>query len=103
MKTVDITSAVPVDTALDQFLATPGIGVGIHDREGVTMGEEYARTYTFTRTSGGGGSTTYNLSWVGNDGTFSLDESTITLPKGSAADAGRSASTRRRTAPTRRS
>ena len=83
MKTVDISSAVPVDTALEQFLATPGIGVGIHDREGVTLGEEYARTYTFTRTSGGGGSTTYNLSWVGNDGTFSLEETSITLPKGS--------------------
>ena len=83
MKVVNITSAVPVDTALEQFLATPGVGVGIHDREGVTLGEAYARTYTFTRTSGGGGSTTYNLSWVGNDGTFGLEESSITLPKGS--------------------
>ena len=71
IKTVDITSSVPVDTALEQFLATPGIGVGIHDREGVTRGQDYTRTYTFTRTSGGGGSTTFNLSWVGNDGTFS--------------------------------
>ncbi len=86
MKTVDITSSVAVDTALEQFLATPGIGVGIHDREGVTIDEEYARTYTFTRTSGGGGSTTYNLSWVGNDGTFSLDETTLTLPKGAARE-----------------
>jgi hypothetical protein len=86
MKTVDISSAVEVDTALDQFLATPGVGVGIHDREGVTKGEEYARTYTFTRTSGGGGSTTYDLSWVGNDGTFSLDEDTLTLPKGAARE-----------------
>ncbi len=83
IKTVAITSAVPVDTALDQFLATPGIGVGIHDREGVTIGQDYTRTYTFTRTSGGGGSTTYNLSWVGNDGTFS-SPSTISLPKGAA-------------------
>jgi hypothetical protein len=86
MKTVDITSSVPVDTALEQFLANPGVGVGIHDREGVTINESYARTYTFTRTSGGGGSTSYNLSWVGNDGTFSLEETTLTLPKGAARD-----------------
>jgi hypothetical protein len=86
MKTVDISSSVAVDTALEQFLATPGVGVGIHDREGVTKDEAYARTYTFTRTSGGGGSTTYNLSWVGNDGTFSLDETTLTLPKGAVRE-----------------
>ena len=33
-------------------------------------GQAYTRTYTFVRTSGGGGTTTYNVSWVGNDGTF---------------------------------
>jgi subtilisin family serine protease len=82
-KTVDIRSSVPVDTALEQFLATPGVGVGIHDREGVTIDTPYTRTYTFTRTSGGGGSTTYNLSLTGNDGTFSLGGVTsISLPKG---------------------
>ena len=81
-KTVDITSAVPVDTALEQFLARPGIGVGIHDREGVTLGQPYSRQYTFTRTSGPGGSATYNLSLVGNDGTFSLGATSISLPKG---------------------
>ncbi|MFC7615491.1 S8 family serine peptidase [Actinokineospora soli] len=81
-KTVDITSAVPVDTALEQFLARPGIGVGIHDREGVTIGQAYTRQYTFTRTSGPGGTATYNLSLVGNDGTFSLGATSIALPKG---------------------
>ena len=40
-------------------------------------------TYTFTRNSGGGGSTTYNVSWVGNDGTFSSPGS-ISLAKGAA-------------------
>ena len=40
-------------------------------------------TYTFTRNSGGGGSTTYNVSWVGNDGTFS-SPSSISLAKGAA-------------------
>ena len=83
-KTVDIASSVPVDTALEQFLARPGIGVGIHDREGVTLGTPYTRQYTFTRTSGSGGSTTYNLSLVGNDGTFSLAAGSISLPKGQA-------------------
>ena len=83
-KTVDISSAVGVDTALEQFLATPGVGVGIHDREGVTFNQPYTREVTFTRTSGAGGSTTYNLSLVGNDGTFSLGANSITLPKGQA-------------------
>jgi hypothetical protein len=81
-QTVDISSSVSVDTALEQFLATPGKGRGIHDREGVTLGTPYTRTYTFVRNSGPKGSVTYNLTWVGNDGTFS-SASSITLPKGS--------------------
>ena len=44
-----------MNTVLSGFLATPGIGQGIYDREGVTAGQSYTRTYTFTRTSGGGG------------------------------------------------
>ena len=80
IKPLLITSAVAVNTALSSFLATPGVGVGIHDREGVELGESYTRTYTFRRTSGGGGSKTYNLSWVGNDGTFSIAPSSISLP-----------------------
>jgi hypothetical protein len=80
IKTVDISSAVPVNTALSGFLATPNVGVGIHDREGVNVGQSYTRTYTFRRTSGGGGTKTYNLSWVGNDGTFVIGPSSIALP-----------------------
>jgi hypothetical protein len=79
VKTVDISSAVAVNTILSGFLATPGVGVGIHDREGVTAGTTYTRTYTFRRTSGGGGSKTYSVSWVGNDGTFASAGS-VTLP-----------------------
>ncbi len=60
-----------MNTVLSGFLATPGVGEGIYDREGVTAGTAYTRTYTFTRTSGGSKAVTYNLSWVGNDGTFS--------------------------------
>ena len=83
LKTVTITSAVPVNTILSGFLATPGIGVGIYDREGVAAGDSYTRTYTFTRTDGPGGTKTYDLTWVGNDGTFSSAGS-IALPKGVA-------------------
>ena len=79
-KTVDISSSVEVNTILSGFLADPGHGVGIYDREGVTKDEDYTRTYTFRRTSGGGGTTTYNVSWLGNDGTFSSAGS-IALPK----------------------
>ncbi len=81
IKTVDISSAVPVNTLITGFLATPNVGRGIHDREGVTLGQSYVREYTFTRNSGGGGSTTYNASWVGNDGTFSSAGS-ISLARG---------------------
>jgi subtilisin family serine protease len=80
IKTVNISSAVPVNTILSGFLATPGMGVGIHDREGVVAGQSYTRQYTFTRTDGPGGSKTFNLSWVDNDGTFSSPGS-IKLPK----------------------
>ncbi|NYF56926.1 S8 family serine peptidase [Micromonospora purpureochromogenes] len=79
IKTVDITSSVPVSTVLSGFLAKPGVGTGIYDREGVTVGKAYTRTYTFTRTSGGSKSVTYNLSWIGNDGTFAT-ASSLSLP-----------------------
>jgi subtilisin family serine protease len=80
IKTVDIQSSVEVNTILSGFLARPGFGVGINDREGVTSGDSYVRTYTFVRTSGPGGTTTYNIHWVDNDGTFSSAGS-IALPK----------------------
>jgi Subtilase family len=79
-ETVDITATVPVNTVLSGFLATPGVGVGIYDREGVTAGVPYTRTYTVTRTNGGSNPRTFDLSWVGNDGTFS-SPSSITLAK----------------------
>ena len=71
IKLVDITSSVPVNTVISQFLATPNVGQGIYDREGVILNQSYTRQYTFVRTSGGSKAVTYNLSWVGNDGTFS--------------------------------
>ena len=78
-KPVAITSAVKVRSVLSGFLATPGVGEGIYDREGVKAGDSYVREYTFTRTSGGGGTRTFALSWVGNDGTFSAPAS-VELP-----------------------
>jgi hypothetical protein len=80
IKAVNISSAVPVNTILSEFLATPGYGQGIYDREGVAAGDSYTRTYTFLRTDGPGGTRTYNVSWVDNDGTFSSAGS-IALPK----------------------
>ena len=68
-------AAVDVNTALSDFLATPGKGVGINDREGVAAGDSYTRTYNFTRYSGRGGKVDYDLRWVGNDGTFSAPAS----------------------------
>ena len=80
MNTVEIESSVPVNTVLSGFLATPGVGVGINDREGVEAGDNYTRTYTFKRTSGPAGAKVYNVTWVDNDGTFS-SAGTISLPK----------------------
>ena len=57
-------------TILSDFLQEPGFGPGIYDREGVTLGQRYTRTYTFTRTSGPNRPVLYHLRWVGNDGTF---------------------------------
>ncbi|HKX55311.1 MAG TPA: S8 family serine peptidase, partial [Xanthomonadales bacterium] len=85
IQTVKIQSSVPVNTILSGFLATPGVGVGIYDREGVAAGSSYVRTYTFKRTDGPGGTKTYNLSWVDNDGTFSSAGS-IALPKNVAVN-----------------
>ena len=79
IKTSSVVAAVPVNTALSDFLATPGIGTGIYVREGLHAGGDITRTYTFVRTQGGSKPVTYNVSWVGNDGTFSSAAS-VSLP-----------------------
>lgn len=66
----EITATVPVNTVLAGQLATPGVGVGIHDREGVVTGDKYTRTYTLTRTSGPDHKVRFEVRWLGNDGTF---------------------------------
>ena len=83
MPTVNIESSVPVNTVLSAFLATPGYGVGINDREGVEAGDNYTRTYTFKRTTGPASANNYNVTWVDNDGTFSSPASVV-LPKNTA-------------------
>src|SRR5262245_28522684 len=79
-ETVNITSRVEVHTILSDFLQEPGFGPGIYDREGVTLGQAYTRTYTFTRTSGPNRPVLYHLGWVGNDGTFSTQNNVLLRP-----------------------
>ena len=75
-----VSTSVEVHTALSGLLKpTANVGVGIHDREGVTTGKAYTRTYTVTRTTGSDKPATYFARWVGNDGTFS-SASVVQLP-----------------------
>jgi len=80
IKTVGISSKAPVNTIISNFLATPNFGVGLYEREGWTAGQSASRTITFTRTLGGSRSINYNLSLVGNDGTFGIGVSNVSLP-----------------------
>lgn len=79
LKTTSIVSTAPVSTIISAFLATPNTGVGVYEREGWHPGDVDARTVTLTRTSGGTKPVKYNLSLVGNDGTFSAPAQ-VSLP-----------------------
>ncbi|GAA3844888.1 S8 family serine peptidase [Saccharothrix violaceirubra] len=74
-----VTTAVAVNTVLAPLLKTPGVGVGIHDREGVKAGSSYTRTYTLTRTTGPDTNQQFHVKWVGNDGTFT-SKALVSLP-----------------------
>lgn len=74
-----VATSVEVHTVQSNLLATPNTGVGIHDREGVTTGKAYTRTYTLTRTTGSANPALYFARWVGNDGTFS-SAGTVAVP-----------------------
>ena len=78
---VTITSRAPVKTKLSHLLLTPDEGVGLYEREGWAVGDRAERTITLTRTSGPSEPMIFNLSWQGNDGTFSSQDS-VTLPLG---------------------
>ncbi|MEV7417602.1 S8 family serine peptidase [Streptomyces sp. NPDC089919] len=79
----DYTVKAPVDTALDQFLAEPGFGTGLYDREGgLKAGKKKTYNVTVTRTTGPKYGLRTNLNWKYNDGTFKAltDYDYITLP-----------------------
>jgi subtilisin family serine protease len=79
-----VTSSVEVHTALSaQLKPTADRGVGIHDREGVTLGKDYTRTYTFTRTTGSAKPVKFKVDWEGDESAFS-SASSITLPLNTA-------------------
>ncbi|HKU14908.1 MAG TPA: S8 family serine peptidase [Steroidobacteraceae bacterium] len=76
---VTVVSRAPVRTRLAPLLSTPNEGVGIYEREGWIAGAHGVRSIAFTRTSGSREPMTFNLSWLGNDGTFS-SATAVTLP-----------------------
>ncbi|MES5821072.1 S8 family serine peptidase [Streptomyces sp. RG80] len=70
----DYTVKAPVDTAIDQFLKTPGFGTGIYDREGgLKAGVKKSYEVTITRTSGADKAIRHELDLENNAaGTFSI-------------------------------
>lgn len=82
----DYTVKAPVDTAVDQFLKTPGFGTGIYDREGgLKAGVKKSYEVTVTRTSGADKAIRHELHLENNaSGTFSIvgsDEVKLELNK----------------------
>lgn len=72
-KAEEFTVKAPVDTALDQFLKTPGFGTGLYDREGgLKVGQKKVYDVVVTRTTGVKYGTRHNLSWRNNDGSFKV-------------------------------
>ncbi|MEU8432277.1 S8 family serine peptidase [Streptomyces sp. NPDC029216] len=72
-KANEFTVKAPVDTALDQFLKTPGFGTGLYDREGgLKVGQKKVYDVVVTRTTGVKYGTRHNISWRNNDGTFKV-------------------------------
>jgi subtilisin family serine protease len=75
IETRTYTTSAPVCTAISDFLATPGKGVGIYNRcatgdSGLRPGQRKTYKVKVTRTSGPSKTVQHNLVWVGNDGTF---------------------------------
>ncbi|MFE9773115.1 S8 family serine peptidase [Streptomyces sp. NPDC005931] len=63
------TVQAPVDTALDQFLKTPGRGTGLYDREGgLKAGQKKTYDLTITRTSGADRTIRHELHFENNTG-----------------------------------
>ncbi|GAA3304060.1 hypothetical protein GCM10020295_54220 [Streptomyces cinereospinus] len=63
------TVRAPVDTAIDQFLKTPGYGTGLYDREGgLKAGQKKTYDVTITRTSGADRAIRHELHFENNTG-----------------------------------
>ncbi|MBX9362640.1 S8 family serine peptidase [Streptomyces sp. WAC04114] len=63
------TVKAPVDTAIDQFLKTPGFGTGLYDREGgLKAGQKKTYEITLTRTSGADKAIRHELHFENNAG-----------------------------------
>ena len=82
----EYTVKAPVDTAIDQFLKTPGYGTGIYDREGgLKAGQKKTYDVTITRTSGADKAIRHELHLENNaGGTFKIvgsDEVSLGLNK----------------------
>ncbi|MFR9796225.1 S8 family serine peptidase [Streptomyces sp. MS06] len=79
----EYTVKAPVDTAIDQFLKTPGYGTGLYDREGgLKAGQRKTYEITVTRTSGPDRPVRHRLHLANNaDHTFRIvGRSTVWLP-----------------------
>ncbi|AZQ34788.1 serine protease [Streptomyces cyaneochromogenes] len=82
----EYTVKAPVDTAIDQFLKTPGFGTGVYDREGgLKAGQKKTYDVTITRTSGADKAIRHELHLENNAGdTFRIvgsDEISLGLNK----------------------
>ena len=87
VNTGDYTVAAPVCTSLSHLLATPNTGTGVFNRcmpgaGGDQLGTSKRYDVTVTRTAGAGNGR-HDLTWIGNDGTFSVPSS-VTLGTGQA-------------------
>ena len=80
---ISIAVDAPVRTKLSPLLATPGSGVGLFEREGWKLGDRATREVTLTRRNGPASETSFSVTWLGNDGTFSAPSS-VDLPLGKA-------------------
>jgi hypothetical protein len=76
------TVSAPVCTEVWKVLRRT-TGTGVYDRCDAPVGVAKPYDVTITRTSGSS-SGTYDVSLVGNDGTFSVSPSSVSLPKGKA-------------------
>ncbi|MFH9175372.1 S8 family serine peptidase [Streptomyces albogriseolus] len=82
----EYTVKAPVDTAIDQFLKTPGYGTGLYDREGgLKAGQKKTYDITITRTTGPDRAVRHDLDIANNaDRTFRIvgdDEVSLPLNK----------------------